>query len=401
VFETTVDGRVLFANDALALMLGYRTGDELVASVPDATDLWCDPERRPRLLRVLRQRGRLSDVEVRVRRRDGATRTLSVCAIAARESPNRVRGVAVDVTEREQAMKSLVRSEARYRSSTEAAMDAFSVYEAVRDDAGRITDFRVELVNQAACRLCRTPREEMLGRTLFELFPMFAQSGLFEKLVVLVEIGVPLVLDEFLCDDVFGGERMARFLDLRAVRQGERVVLTARDASDRVAAARAAGEREERYRTLIQHAAAGVFEADGDGALVLVNPAFAAMLGFPSPERTLAEVGALADLFVDPVEYRRLVRRLSERRRVADEECALRRRDGSTLRVSLALSAIGGEGRRFDRAAGIVMRTRAGAPRRPDLELPIVAVGRERDRGGGVEDALVVVSTGEAATPRS
>jgi diguanylate cyclase (GGDEF)-like protein/PAS domain S-box-containing protein len=70
VYRTTLDGRILDCNDALARILGYTTGDELLRE--QATSFYFDNEDRQRILAQLREQKSLSNVEVRLRRHDGS-----------------------------------------------------------------------------------------------------------------------------------------------------------------------------------------------------------------------------------------------------------------------------------------------------------------------------------------
>jgi PAS domain-containing protein len=56
IFQTTVDGRPLSANRALAQMHGYDSPEEYMASVANVTDLFVHPEQMEELRQVLEQK---------------------------------------------------------------------------------------------------------------------------------------------------------------------------------------------------------------------------------------------------------------------------------------------------------------------------------------------------------
>src|ERR687895_1309796 len=73
IFQTTVDGRFLTANPALARMFGYGSPEELLDAVSDiGHELYVEAERRAELYRVARQDGFVSGFEVRMYRKDGS-----------------------------------------------------------------------------------------------------------------------------------------------------------------------------------------------------------------------------------------------------------------------------------------------------------------------------------------
>src|ERR671912_1787104 len=61
IFQSTVDGRFLTANPAMARMLGYESPEELLEAVSDiGHELYVEAERRDELYRVARQEGFVS-----------------------------------------------------------------------------------------------------------------------------------------------------------------------------------------------------------------------------------------------------------------------------------------------------------------------------------------------------
>jgi diguanylate cyclase (GGDEF)-like protein/PAS domain S-box-containing protein len=70
VYRTTVDGQILDCNEALARMFGYESRDELL--LQRSISMYFTSEERERLLQRLRDEGSLSNIETRLRRRDGS-----------------------------------------------------------------------------------------------------------------------------------------------------------------------------------------------------------------------------------------------------------------------------------------------------------------------------------------
>src|SRR5262249_18479388 len=62
-------------------------------------------------------------------------------------------------------------SEARFRAVLDGSLDAFFLYDAVRDAGGAIIDFILVDANARGERLCGMTRNRMIGRPLSELFP--------------------------------------------------------------------------------------------------------------------------------------------------------------------------------------------------------------------------------------
>ncbi|MFP4315993.1 MAG: PAS domain S-box protein [Desulfovibrionales bacterium] len=71
IFQVSVAGQILSANQTMAQIFGYASPEELISSVHDiGTELYVDPTERQILLERIKQQGQVTDFEARFRRRD-------------------------------------------------------------------------------------------------------------------------------------------------------------------------------------------------------------------------------------------------------------------------------------------------------------------------------------------
>ena len=107
IFQSTVDGRFLTANPALARMLGYESPEELLAVTSNIGDqLYVEPERRKEFNELIREHGAVLGFEIQMRRKDGRVMWASVGARAVRDGDDNLlgyEGTVEDVTERKRA----------------------------------------------------------------------------------------------------------------------------------------------------------------------------------------------------------------------------------------------------------------------------------------------------------
>jgi PAS domain S-box-containing protein len=102
IYRSSLEGKFLDVNPALIAMLGYNSSDEVLALDPKQS-VFLDPEGQSRLMKEFARSGRLDDLEVRWRRKDGnpITVRLSGRAVSTPEEPDQVLEIiAQDVTER-------------------------------------------------------------------------------------------------------------------------------------------------------------------------------------------------------------------------------------------------------------------------------------------------------------
>jgi PAS domain S-box-containing protein/putative nucleotidyltransferase with HDIG domain len=93
---------------------------------------------------------------------------------------------------------------------------------------------------------------------------------------------------------------------------------------------------EERYRSIFANAVEGIFQSTRDGFFVQVNPAFARIFGYDSPEEMISSVTDISgQLYVEPEERRRTLEILNRNGLLRGFECRMYRKDGTVIWVSI------------------------------------------------------------------
>ncbi len=104
IFRTTVEGRYLDANPALARIYGFATPAELIETWHDIrAQLYVDPKRREEFMRIVKARGSISGFESQVYRKNGDIIWISENARAVLGDSGHVlyyEGTVEDITER-------------------------------------------------------------------------------------------------------------------------------------------------------------------------------------------------------------------------------------------------------------------------------------------------------------
>jgi PAS domain S-box-containing protein len=95
-------------------------------------------------------------------------------------------------------------------------------------------------------------------------------------------------------------------------------------------------EAEAKYRGLFENAVEGIFRTTPDGRFQDANPAMARMFGYGSSRELIGSVGDLAtDVYVNPGDRKAVLDRLLLSGVVHDCAVEMRRRDGSTMWISI------------------------------------------------------------------
>jgi diguanylate cyclase (GGDEF)-like protein/PAS domain S-box-containing protein len=88
---------------------------------------------------------------------------------------------------------------------------------------------------------------------------------------------------------------------------------------------------EQRYRNMYRNAVQGMFQAELDGKLLRVNPAYARILGYDSTEEMLSLKTGSVEHYFEPAERLRMLKALKRRGILANFEVKLRRKDGQPV----------------------------------------------------------------------
>lgn len=107
IFQTTLDGKYVAVNPALARIYGYDSPDDLITAITDiAGQLYVDPGRRDEFLRAMQAQEEVTGFESLVYRKDGSFMWISESARTLRDLAGRVvgyEGTVEDITERKRA----------------------------------------------------------------------------------------------------------------------------------------------------------------------------------------------------------------------------------------------------------------------------------------------------------
>jgi diguanylate cyclase (GGDEF)-like protein/PAS domain S-box-containing protein len=101
VYRSTSTGEILDCNDACARLFGYESREELLGA--NANDFYFDDSERERVVQMLREQKQVSNLELRLRRRDGAT--VWVLENVTLRDEDVMEGTIIDITDRKRAQE--------------------------------------------------------------------------------------------------------------------------------------------------------------------------------------------------------------------------------------------------------------------------------------------------------
>lgn len=95
-------------------------------------------------------------------------------------------------------------------------------------------------------------------------------------------------------------------------------------------------QAEAKYRDIFENALEGIFQSTPQGRFLSVNPAFAMMLGYNSPEHLIAEINDIREqVYFNPEDRQKFQNLLAIRGSISDFQTQIYRRDRSLIWVSV------------------------------------------------------------------
>ncbi len=160
LFQTSMEGRFLNANPALAKILGYDTPEDLISSITDiGRQIYINPKDRSDLLEHIAKHGEISGREVQFRRKDGGKIWVSISIRNVYDDAGEhacMEGFLTDINERKQAEEALAES----RNFLDKIINAVADPIFVKDSRHRWV-----IVNDAMAAFMGHPRSELLGKS--------------------------------------------------------------------------------------------------------------------------------------------------------------------------------------------------------------------------------------------
>ena len=281
-------GRWMQVNQRLCDTVGYTQAEMLATTFQDIThpdDLDLDLGQVRRLLA-----GEIAsyEMEKRYRHKDGhwVWVLLSVALVRADEDkgesqPLYFTSQVQDITARKRAEE----------ESRQAAQRVSAILESITDSFFSLDrEWRFTYANAQAERLLRRAKHELLGRSIWEVFPQRAGSSFEREYRRALESGQPVTFEEFLAEH-------RAWVEIHAYPSEEGLSVYLTDISARKAAESALRESEVRKAAILDTALDCIVSIDHEGRVLEWNPAAEKTFGWARPE---AHGKYLHDMIVPP-----------------------------------------------------------------------------------------------------
>ncbi len=180
--------------------------------------------------------------------------------------------------ERERSLKQKGAEEAhsQFLAAAETSLDAFSILQAVRNEAGEIIDFRFLYVNANTEKMMGRSRAELVGQTLLSMTTMHRDGGAFRNFCKVIETGEPLRQEFPVQDDRI----RAAWLRTQVVKLGDGLAITSSDISESKATQQRYAKLAEFHDSVFQNAPFSIVATNPHGLITAMNVAAEKLTGY-------------------------------------------------------------------------------------------------------------------------
>src|SRR5690349_979032 len=365
---TSRSGQLIDCNDSFAQIFGYESREQMIAA--GDFNPYYNPQQRVDYIARLKRERTLTNLEFRLRRRDGSEVWVLENVMLEEGGEETIRGTLIDITERKHSER-LQTALYRITDCVNSVTDLEQLYPALHkiiDELMYARNLYIALLDDTGARLHfpyfvdqndPAPANRNLGKGLTEyvlrsgkpLLADFANIRELEKRNEVEAIGRDCI--DWLGVPLRHGNKVFGVIALQSYdanirhREHDREILTYISQHVSVALIRKQQEEalrasEARHRSLVESAVYGMYRSSLDGKFLDVNPALVRMLGYSSAEELMA-VDMARDIYLDSDQRAAVIHAYRDSGCLESSELRWKRKDGKPITVRLSGNAFKNE----------------------------------------------------------
>jgi PAS domain S-box-containing protein len=336
IWATDSKMETTFVNRRMAEMLGYTVEEMLGRSVYEFMDEKNIAISKNKLEQ--RKKGIRESYELEFIRK-GGKRIFTILTISPILDEKGIfagaLGFITDITEKKKIEEELNKSENRYQTVFENTGTAMAIIE---------EDMMISLVNKEFENLTGYTREEVEGKKKWSDFIVKEDLEKMKKYHFQRRIDLNTIPRNYEFHGVSKqGIVKTILLNIDVIPETKKSVASMIDITQRKRIEEDLKESEFKYRSIFENAIEGMYQSTPEGRYLTVNPSFAQIFGYKSPEEMIQKITDIAhQIYVDPRDRERLKKALAKQGYVEGFEVEEYRKDDQKIWVSHFTRAVKG-----------------------------------------------------------
>ncbi len=280
------------------------------------------------------------ETEYRIRRYDGVYRDYLARGTPLLDENGSIRewvGTCIDITERKQAGEALKKSEEKFVKTFRSNPACVGL--------SRLRDGLIIEANEAMLRILGYSNDEFVGHTIPELGVWNDLADRERVVQTLLTEGRSINREYWLRTRTGELTLCSHSAEMIQIDNEPYIIFTFFDLTERKRAEEALINSEKKYRNIFENATEGIFQSTTEGRYISVNPAFARIGGYNSPDEMTDTVTDIQkEMYVHQDDRTRLLELLNKQDIITNFEAEIRRRDNAIIWISMNVRTIRDEG---------------------------------------------------------
>ena len=333
IFQSTIDGRYLSVNSAMARIHGYSSPEDMITTVGNdiVHKIHVDPGRRAEFIQSVEKHGFVQDFQAPNLRKDGELIWTSTNARAVTDANGNllyIEGFVEDVTERRRTLEALRKSEERFIAQFKGIPIPTLTWKRVDHD------FVLIDYNDATYKMTDGKIVNLINGTAKELYgdnpniPADLEKCYYERSTIRRELTMQMRTTGDVVD----------IIATYAFITPDLVIAHMEDVTQRKQAEIELRNSEARYRMLMEQAADGITVIDSTSRIIDTNSAVSTLLGYTREEllsMMISDILAPGSLLRVPIPFDDL-----RQGKTVVIERLMRRKDGTLVPVEVRTKMI-------------------------------------------------------------
>ena len=241
----------------------------------------------------------------------------------------------VDAAERERLNNALRKSEREHKAIINAVSDIIFEVD---------TNGNIQFLNQTWSEVTGFDVARSIGCNIFDLLHPQEHEEQRRQFNLLVKGHIPAYRSITRLQNSDSSFRSVE-LAISMLRQDEskqiRAVGTINDVEERRRAEKALREAEQKYRTIVENIAGGIYQMTPDGRYISANPAMARIFGYDSADDLMSpDVNAVSHIYINPGDHEAMMRSVESLGQIKGFEIQAKRRDGTIIWINENVRAV-------------------------------------------------------------